>query len=505
MNLRWLALRGILGLGLLGTAQLPTALAETPDDFRALLEVAEVGPKVLSQLGDGPDYSEADWHILLQVSQRLRQFGMPRASHTSVARTFAGRMEQDRQNHIGQLFSASGIIDKVQAYSLPAKIAELYSLSSVYRCQLRLLPSEQEAIEVEEITVLATQVPRLWQTKQAFSSERVQVHGVLVSGERGDEQDTWRPLLLANHIAWFPTEGVPTGQILLAQQGMDVALLDEVRHRRPFVKPEVSREGEAFYATMMAMSKVDSREVLHVARSNIAGKTRAWRARQPELLRQHRRLETQLTKTIDPGAREKIAAQIKQAKSQRALAATIVEQGERGFSSVAPMFLQPEQEVGELFLFEGTARRAVRIAVDDQQGLGSYYEVEVYPSESRLLNQQPVVCCVPKLSPGFPTGDEIRVPVRMAGVFFKSWRYRSRNLQVAAGETGRQRQLYTPVLLGAMPTWLKSAASRDGWGAFWGGVAFLVLLGLVWGSMAYLARRDRRVRQSLRRDERIDL
>jgi hypothetical protein len=115
------------------------------------------------------------------------------------------------------------------------------------------------------------------------------------------------------------------------------------------------------------------------------------------------------------------------------------------------------------------------------------------------------VCCVSGLPVDFPVGDKIREPVRVDGVFFKSWRYRTRKNLAAPGETGRQQQMYTPVVVGGAPTWLSTAASGQSRWGLWGGIAFLVALLVFWFVMFRLAERDRRRRAATQPDRLDDL
>jgi hypothetical protein len=120
--------------------------------------------------------------------------------------------------------------------------------------------------------------------------------------------------------------------------------------------------------------------------------------------------------------------------------------------------------------------------------------MEVFTSDSQNL---PVVCCVSSLPPEFPVGDKIREPVRVDGVFFKSWRYRSRKNLDGPGETSRQQRMYTPVVVGGVPTWLPTATrGQNRWG-LWGGIAFLAALVVFWFVMFRLAERDRRRRAAM--------
>ena len=109
----------------------------------------------------------------------------------------------------------------------------------------------------------------------------------------------------------------------------------------------------------------------------------------------------------------------------------------------------------------------------------------------------PVVCCVSQLPKEFPVGDKIREPVRVDGVFFKSWRYRTRKNLAAPGETGRQQRMYTPVVVGGRPTWLPSGRDKQNSWGLWGGIAFLAAMVVFWFTMFRLAERDRRRRAAM--------
>jgi len=471
---------------------------DKPQSFRAILEAAEIAPKIFSQLNNDPNYSDQDWRLVLQVFHRLEQFRDLQPVEPSAKFAPPAFWSRDA-SQLGELLEIDGRITSVEEITLSETMAELYGQRSIFRCQLGFVVSE--GVGTGGATILATAIPKLWQSKSEFN-ETVALRGVLVKLPNDDGGNLSEVLLLTNHIAWYPAADAPTGQLLLARHGMDVALLDEVRHRQPFVKPEVSREGEAFYAALAALDQVDGQELVRLSIENVAHVAAAWRAREPELLSEHRRLEASLASETDSNQRDRLARQVKAARNQRAMAAAILEANENQRSSVAPLFLQPEKEVGELVRVEGIARRAVWIEVIDQPQLKGYFEIELFSADSQ---NRRVVCCVCQLPAGFPTGDVIREPVQLAGVFFKHWRYRSRKLGEPTGQTSRQQQLYSPVLLGKQPTWLRQASGRTSPWALWGGVGFLGLLVILWVSMTWLARRDRSARAALRPNTTIEL
>jgi hypothetical protein len=311
-------------------------------------------------------------------------------------------------------------------------------------------------------------------------------------------------LLLTDHLAWYPRQGVSSGRLLLARQGMDVALLDDVKQRQPFVKPNVSREGEAFYQCLAALATVDRQELEMLTEQTVAATALQWLAKKPIAQQRRAELQQELTATNDSTEREALEQDLETARRDLALATAVEKQADRKLSSVAPLFLQPDGHVGELVRIEGVARRAVRIptpgvaesqvSTSGKLSLDAYYEMDVFTADSQDL---PVVCCVSRLPAEFPVGDKIREPVRVDGVFFKSWRYRSRKNIDGPGETDRQQRMYTPVVVGGVPTWLRTTTSgQNRWG-LWGGIGFLAALIVFWVVMFRLAERDRRRRTAM--------
>lgn len=481
--------------------QMPLAFAENGDrsSFRDILQLADIDTEKLKALEDAAGFTEANWQTLLQVFDRLEQF----RELSPLASRMTNQPESWRSGKdeaIGELYEIQGKIVDVEQIALPESVLKLQARKTVYRCAFTFENSSNGSSPTVE--VYTSRVPRRWQKRQEFR-EPVRMRCVVLRLPQADSEQ--RAVVATEHIAWYPTASVPTGQLLLAKHGMDVALFDEVRHRQSFVKPEVSREGEAFYQGLKVLRAADEKELLALARQNIERVASQWAKKLPALKDEYQRLLAKGNSATDDAERQRLSVQTKRARTNRDLALTIARQAAEGQSSVATMFLQPEQEVGELFYFDGTARRAVWISEADQGDLDGYYEVEVFPKEARLLDNRPIVCCITSLPTGFPTGDVVREPVRMAGLFFKSWRYRSRDVVEQAGETVQQRQLYTPVLLAKQPIWLRNPGSDEqGW-ALWAGVAFLVgLLGL-WTCLAWLARRDRLARHELRRSEPLEL
>ncbi len=139
-------------------------------------------------------------------------------------------------------------------------------------------------------------------------------------------------------------------------------------------------------------------------------------------------------------------------------------------SGAMELLQNPDQHRGRIYSVTGTARRIVRIEVDDpyirqQMGVTHYFELELFDararvrvpaqgdSKERAFNSYPIVCCVRSLPAGVQTGDLVREHMTVTGVFLKLWAYRSPFMESAtAGRTDGKRPLQvSPLLIGAQP------------------------------------------------------
>ncbi|QDT00034.1 hypothetical protein [Adhaeretor mobilis] len=341
--------------------------------------------------------------------------------------------------------------------------------------------------------ILTRKIPGAWSRSEDSSlAQPISCRGVILGNQ--DVGDKPALVLLADHVAWHPQGNVPAGWLELAKLGYDVSLLDEVRHAQPFVTKQVSEEAVAFRAALKAVAASDHKSLSSLAKQVLKERQTEWRKlaklKQVELKEQ----------ATNRGTPE----ESKLLKREYGVALAALERGEQGLSSVAPLFLTPQEETGRLVLLEGTARRAVKIVLTEGDGqTGDYYEVDLFTTDSQNL---PITCCVARLPNGFPEGDSIRAPVRVAGFFFKKWRYRSRKPEEPSprehsprGSPQGQRADFSPIVIGPTVQWVQpqTPASNKSWGVF-AGVGFLVLMALLWVWLTKISRRDRiaRNRQS---------
>jgi hypothetical protein len=198
---------------------------------------------------------------------------------------------------------------------------------------------------------------------------------------------------------------------------------------------------------------------------------------------------------------------------QQSLAREVLRTAKQGRYSVVPLFKYAQGQIGRLFVFDGVVRRAVRVELGAQTEGGSnetahalafdhYYELEVFTDDSQ---NNPLVFCVRELPDGFPTGDALREPVRIAGFFFKNWIYRARGRAVpdkSDPPNGNARSedplRFAPLLVGRAPLVLSAGDARSLASQYVGVGVFLLGLAAIWVAAMLFSRGDRRFRQQTR-------
>lgn len=247
------------------------------------------------------------------------------------------------------------------------------------------------------------------------------------------------------------------GRSLLGDLGVEPAALETIVDRQPLL----SRESDAFYAMLAAVDRTPAAQLVRLARVGLDD----YVARRGDW--------------ADGSTRDR-----------KRLMAVQTEQQQRGYS-VVPLFGDAARERGELIVLDAVVRRTVRIDATLSQaannaGVDHYYELEAFPEDSQNL---PIVFVVRDLPAGFPVGESIRQPARLAGFFFKQWAYRTR--QRVEGTANLDKRQFAPLLVGRAPIPLATPdASQQRPGLAIGVVATLALAGVV-TALWRLGRRDR--------------
>jgi hypothetical protein len=355
---------------------------------------------------------------LLRLASRLGRFEQ-QLRDEALAST-PGQAELPSSNPFAPVVALVQV-QSVERVELPADDAAKLGAKQYYRCRVT---RDEKSLEV-----IAEQVPRAW-LREGVLPQPAEVLALRLL------PDT----LLAVQWRWLPTEPrypeVNFGESLLGGLGVDVASLEQVRDGGPLR----AADAEPFYAVLSAMRQTGAHQLARFARGNMPRYASRW----------SNELEAEEPGQPASPARRKLAAEARQVLGE-------------GRYPIAPLFNDAANQRGELYVLDGIARRAVAIetaaaAADNDRsvsrrfGVERYYEIEVFTPDSRNL---PIVFTTLEVPEGFPLGDDIEVPVRIAGFSFKRWGYRTRQ---TTDEGGDKPQL-APLLVGRAPIVLAPPAS----------------------------------------------
>jgi hypothetical protein len=462
-------------------AKVPPASKAGGPTLRELLALAGWNAARWAEFRDGQQLSADDQLKLLPLLRRLDSF-----DSFSLARwarggpdwnTLVGRPAE----HRAAVVSLAGRVRRIERHALAPADAARLEMPAYFECELQLDGNAGTA------TILTSRVPRAWlQTAQLDEPVSASALFIRMLPEVDGQPAA---LLLSPRLAWHPTEARPPavsfGNAVLGTLGMDVGALDDIRNRDKILPTE----REAFYELLDAMNHIGANQLIRFAQDNLPAERNRWAAEAESLASAGEATPSQ-------GDRQR-----------RLLANEALRQLAAGHYSVAPLFNDPDHEVGQLLVLDGVVRRAVRVDVGtapdgrpsdvrERFGIDHYYELELFTDDSQ---NYPVVVCVPALPAGFPTGDEIHAPVRVAGFFFKTWLYHTRKVpdEAANGNASgpaAQRQ-FAPLVIGPTPLWIEQepAAGNPYTGLVGSGLFVLAMVGM-WAAAWWYAREDRRFR-----------
>ena len=378
-------------------------------------------------------------------------------------------------DHAGELVELAGRVTRVESCTLPEKLAARLDMPTYFECEMTLDGGAGVA------RILTSRVPDAW-LKMPALDEPATTAGVFIKRLPSENDAGKESLYVSREIAWYPKQPnrpyVSLGESVLGDLGVDVGLLDRVQQRKPLS----TAESEAFYEMLAAVNRIGANQLIRFAAGDLADVQQVWAA------------EEQRLTALD---HENDLARLQ-------LAHTVQSRAAEGRYSVAPLFNDPQNQVGELVTLDGTVRRATRIDVGStadmaarnaaaRLGIDHYYELDLFTDDSQ---NNPIVFCVRELPAGFPLGDGLQEPVRIAGFFFKTWSFQSRRAAPPAVDDAapndKVRQV-APLLIGRGPIPLAppDAATSRSIGLIAAGL-FVLLLAAVWAAGWWLARGDRR-------------
>jgi hypothetical protein len=449
--------------------------------FRKLLDLAGWDSKRLESLAKTPE--STDRNKLAQLLWRLKTFDGPQVAAWAQAGKPFQEVAAEPNAHLGELIRLAGRVTKAERRELPAELVARLEMPDYYQCEMKLDGDAGAAM------ILTGRVPQAWLDMPTLNEPAI-ANGVFIKLLTPDDAAK-NGLFVSSDIGWHPTQSRPPfvtfGESVLGGLGVDVGLLDGLRQRRPLS----GHEREAFYQMLATMGRIGANQLDRFANRDLASVHEHWAAEEKRLT------ESMQKDPAAPDARE---------RAQLQLAREVQSRAAKGLFSVAPLFNQPEQHVGELVSLEGAVRRATRIDVGKTAdgiesdvarrfGIDHYYELDLFTDDSQ---NNPMVFCVRELPVGFPLGDGLGEPVRIAGFFLKSWSFESRRATLPTAPDGSptsaDMRQFAPLLVGRGPIILKRAAPTTfAFASYVAASLFFLLLVAVWATGWWFAREERRL------------
>lgn len=412
---------------------------------RDLLKVYGIDQSHFQRLTDGQAWQEGEDELLLRILYRLRDFSPKDIEAWARPLTGASELAAEPETHRGEFYRVRGRVTRVTLCRPLPEVVERFELTQYYRVEFLIGDQRQPAV------IFTHTVPRAWKPDQPLE-ELAGALGMFLK-LAGTDANQPRPVFVAPRVAWYPATE-------LGELGMDYGLFDDLA-------PEGTMEDQA------SQAKPKSRRDLGTLRLTSRSRecfyqmlAAAGRSKPGELL----------------------------AKANAAL-----KQSGQKTSPVVPLFNEPQKQQGRLVVLSGTIRQAipVRVGEDDvlaRFGIDQYYQMFLFTDGSQ---GNPLVFCVRKLPKGMPTGEDPSYAehVTVAGFFFNTWAYRSRD---TGDSSGQVRWQLAPLLVGQEPIWHPRPTKPSN---VWAGVVFGVLFAVVvigiWLSLWLSQRSDRQFREKV--------
>jgi len=385
--------------------------ATESDDPLEVFPLLGLDEDYFARLTDGRPLSDEESETLWRVMYHLRRYPMLKQEQWAKTDKEIATLFGKPGDFRGHFFRLRGRVLKVEACRPPEDVEERFELAGYYRCRLELATGRIAEVYTEK-------VPQAWREGAEPNAEGgfLGVFLKLLPPEKtpadaSEQSSGFRPLFVATRLAWYSDD-------VLGRLGMDRGLLDEITDHQPILPAEK----EAFYQLLNAVGRVQSGQLFRLAEAELLKLPKAWRWTDAE--------------------------------------------GKKRYS-VVPLFNQPDTQRGRLAAFSGTARRIIKVAIDDPEivnrfGFDHYYQVSVVTDDSRGNS---LTFCLRDLPSGMRYGNlpHYGESVRVAGFFFKSWSYRVPRLSDdEPGPAGaKTRWQLSPLLIGRSLEWFPAPKPEE--------------------------------------------
>jgi hypothetical protein len=415
----------------------------------ALLDLYGIDASQLASLRDGQPLGSDDEETLVKILYRLPVF--PRDAEQRWCRDLPEpeRLVDAPKTYRAEMFHVRGRATRVDLVQLLPEAAERFEFTTYYRVSLQMEGASHPVV------VCARVVPEAWLSDDDLQ-EPCRFAGLFLKVGQASGDDHAELVFATNRVAWFPDQvdlerGVSADHVYLAGLGMDIGLFDEIRARNR--KPLGMRDRDCFYELLAAVGRAEPQEF------------RGRADRRPNLER---------------------------------------------------LLGSPELEHGRLQTVQGLARRVTRVVISDEVlvsrlGFDHYYQVDIFiPLGDKIVrlgestadkeaptftNTFPVTMCVRRLPSGLAEGSDLRLDVRVPGVFFKLWSYHT---EFVAAYDDRQMQV-GPMMIGLEPMVVPAGRRSNPYIGLAAGLVAIAALGGIWYGLWRWNRSDRPVSFSVPR------
>jgi hypothetical protein len=407
------------------------ARADTPRDLLAALGFDD---DKLQRFQDGVPVSDEEIDLLRQVLHHVVRFDASDLERWLRAAPPLAEIALHPAAHRGNAIRLEGRVRQVEVISPPPgqvarEPSEHEQPTGIYRVTIDLSAANHRAI------VWCRRTPGAWQ----FLLGQTMDYPVRVSGlflKSFSTADVLHYVCVADRVSWFPDRvdeltHVGADQLLLARAGMDIGLLDDVRHGGRIGPPD----RECFYHMLDAMNRIDAASLTRVARQQF-----------------------DIVKLLDAPA----------AQSARAYQ----------FTGTARRAVRIEVSDPDIRL---------------RFGIHEYFELDVFvplptplklvdpeTGDSVLFSTYPMVFCMRKLPAGFAEGTWINEPVQVTGSYLKLWSFRKQSQDTVLDDNPKADRLHSvqncPLFIGLEPQRLVSSQQLGSQWGFYAGLAFVVVL-----------------------------
>lgn len=215
---------------------------------RQLLELFGIDQSHLRLLIDGLPLHPEDVDVISKILMRFGDLGGHNIQRWLVSETPWEQLVDSVDEQRIQFFDIGGRAIRLERQNIVPEAAALYGFDHFYWVWI-------QSPEGPLVRVATRTIPRTWSQNGALD-EKVRIHGMYLKYSDPHEDSPREHVFAADRIQWFPGraqpgEGVPQGQVVLGELGMDVSLFDDVRgHNR---QPVGAAERDCFYRLMQIL------------------------------------------------------------------------------------------------------------------------------------------------------------------------------------------------------------------------------------------------------------